>query len=262
MVRPVFAVASRRSCRPRRRPGTKGCCVRPKQPPDRPDPAIYSQIELLSEGIEPTWASPDITTNDWGPWRLRPESEVKVRNLSPTASAVGTAVHVHLSSFGIGMPKSPLSTRVLNVGPGQEVALAFALSQAVLTGPPDIGIHVTIEHSTDRRLSNNRGSQQVHGAFTSEAGRSLRFQFPVRNPAPGAQQITLATLTNDVGAAVTPTTRMFAPFEQVLATVTMAVPGTIHGAPGADVRREVTVVGWDTGGTLIDGLTYILRIDD
>lgn len=254
----------REPCRPARPPrrGRTSCCLAPDEPPDRPDPGLYSQDEQFGLGLEPTWNSPDITTNRWSPWRLMEEMEVDVRNYSATASAVAVAVGVAISPFGIGMPRSPLSTQVVHIDAGHESRLFYPLSQSLLNGPPHIGAHVTITHSLDQRLINNLGSQMIWGVFTSEAGRQLEFSFPVRNPQAGTQQITLAALANDLGAVVTPASRPFTPFEQINAKLTMMVPASLHGAPGADVRREITVVGRDGAGRVIDGLTYIVRIDN
>jgi hypothetical protein len=246
----------------RQRPVRDCCCITPADPPDRPDPAIYSQVELLANGVEPSWNSPDITTNFWSPWRLMVESEVKVRNLSATASAVNVHVHFYISTFGIGTARTLLLSRMLNLAPSQEALLKFPLPQSVLADDPLIGTHVIIEHSADANTANNRGSQTIYGAFTTVVGRSFQIEFPVRNPSAAAQLITLATLNNGLAAVVNPAARVFAGFEQVQATLSLAVPNSLHGTPAADIRREVSVVGRDASGQLIDGLTYIVRIDN
>lgn len=259
-VQRQFVAASR--CHPLRRPRSRSCCVVVDDPPKRPDPAIYSQEEELAAAREPNWNSPDITTNRWSPWRLFQEPEVRVRNLSPSVSAVNVLVHFAVSQFGIGTQRTPLGAQVTTLAPGQEVVLKYPLPQSVLNGEPRIATHVAIEHSADANLDNNRGEQAVDGLFTSEAGRDLKFKFPVRNPLAAAQQITLSVVANDLGATVVPGVRNFAALEQIDATLTLGVPASLHGAPGADVRREITVMGWDQSNRLIGGLTLVLRIDD
>jgi len=249
-------------CHPLRRPRSRACCVQVKDPPRRPDPAIYSQEGQLAAGQEPNWNSPDITTNHWSPWRLYEEPEVKVRNLSPSVSAVNVLVHFAVSPFGIGTQQTPLGAQITTLAAGQEVVLKYPLPQAVLGGEPRIGTHVVIEHSADANLANNRGGQTIDGLFTSEAGRDLQLNFPVRNPLASPQQITLSVVANDLGAAVAPAVSGFAAFQQIDATLSLSVPNNLHGAPGADLRREITVMGWDQGNHLIGGLTFILRIDD
>ena len=216
----------------------------------------------MAAAREPSWNSPDITTNNWSPWRLFQEPEVKVRNLSVSVSAVNVRVHFAVSPFGIGTQQTPLGTQTTNLAPGQEVILKYPLPQAVLNGEPRIGTHVVIEHSADANLGNNRGEQTIEGLFTSQAGRDLQLKFPVRNPLASPQQITLSVVANDLGATVAPGVRDFAAFEQIQATLALSVPDSLHGAAGAEVRREITVMGWGQGNKLIGGLTFILRIDD
>jgi hypothetical protein len=187
---------------------------------------------------------------------------VKVRNLSSTATAVNAAVHLFRGPFGIGMPRVLDSTRVVTLAPNREVEILFPLTQAALSGDPRTSIHVQIEHSADQRLINNRGAQIMFGVLTSQAGRDLQFRFPVRNPLAAAQQITLAVLGNELGAAVLPTTRFFGPLEQVLATLTCQVPGDLHAPAGSSLIREVTVVGRGGDGEVIDGITHFAQIDD
>ena len=251
------------SCRPdRNRPGGGSCAIRPPVPPERPDPAIYSQEQLLAGGSSASWDSPDILTNWWSPWRLMEETKVKVRNLSATAAASNVLVHLLRSGFGIGLSRTLELTRSVSLAPGETTQLLFPLPQAVLTGDPKTGVHIAIEHPTDQDAGNNRGSQVVFGALTSEDGRSFQLSFPVRNPVASAQQITLSLLANDLGASVAPAARVFGPLEQIQGQVSFAVPGFLHGSSAAPLDREVTIVGRGANGALIDGLTYIARIDD
>lgn len=232
-------------------------------PPDRPDLAIYSQDEQFAAGTAPTWDNPDMLTNYWNPFRLLPEVSVTVRNLSATASAVNGQVAVAISTFGLGMPRVPLASQMVHLGPSQQTTLLFPLSQAILNAAEQrIGTYVTITHPHDSRAVNNAGAQLIADAFTSAAGRSFSVTFPVMNPLATAQQITLSMLANDLSAAVTPAVRAYAPLEQIMATLTVQVPGTIHGTPGAEQRRDVTIVSRGADGTVIGGLTYVIWIDN
>src|SRR5260370_13475006 len=134
MIQSLFSgsLSERYFCRPiSDRP--HDCCVRTSTPPDRPDLATYSQEEQLAANAIPSWNSPDITTNLDFPWTLLPESLVTIRNLSPKASAVNGLVSVWTSQFGFGTVRTPLSSRVLSLGPGQEATLLFPLTQALLS---------------------------------------------------------------------------------------------------------------------------------
>ena len=127
---PAWAEAS---CTPTRksRLGT-ACCLKPQPPPDRPDPATYSQDEQFSLGTAPTWDSPDILTNYWNPFTLMPEATVKVRNLSGLVSAVNVQVLVATSAFGIGLPRTPMSAQIISLAPGQQSQLLFPFPQSLL----------------------------------------------------------------------------------------------------------------------------------
>jgi hypothetical protein len=257
------ALPPRYVCRPPRRERPSPCCCLALQdPPELPDAATYSQEEQFALGIEPSWDSPDIATNSLPSWTLLPEAQVLVRNLSPKVAAVDAAIHVAVSVFGIGTARSQLATQVISLAPLQATQLLFPLSQALLHGDQSIGFHVEIELAVDQRLINNRGSQTISGFLTSESGRVFNLQFPLRNPQNAPQRITLAALANDLGAVVTPTSRDFAAWEQVMATVAFRIPSTLHGPPDASVLRGVTVVGRGEDGNLIDGLTYLVGVDN
>jgi len=219
-------------------------------------------MEQLALGSVPTWNSPDVITNRWSPWRLLEEFEVKVRNLSPEVPAVNGIVHVFYGPFGLGMQRNPLGSRVVTVAAGTEIAVTLPLGPSLLGGEQRISVHIVIDHPHDSQLINNRASQITYGVLTSEAGRDPEFTFPVLNQSAAARQITLHALPNDLAAVVTPAVRTYAPWEQFQATLVTHVPGSLHGAPGADVRREVTVVARDPAGAVIDGITHIIRIDN
>ncbi len=261
-TRILEAQASRSWCQPLHRPGRPSCCVTTKTPPDRPDPATYSQDEQLSLGLVPTWNSPDITTNFYSPFTLFKEPEFKVRNLSATASAVNVLAHVATSPFGIGLPRTPLSTQVISLAPLQEVTLLFPLTQALLAGDQRIGVHIQLEHPNDKNLLNSHASQIIFAVHTTDFGRNFQVQFPVLNNSAAARPLTLSVLPNELIASVSPGTRNFAPFEQIQATLSIEVPNTLHGTASAVIEKEVTVVGRAPDGSIIDGLTHVVRINN
>jgi len=191
-----------------------------------------------------------------------PEISVTIRNLS-SINAVNVQVAVYMSTFGIGMPRTLAGSQTRSVAGGQQQVLLFPVSQAVLNAPdPRIGAFVEIVHPHDRRLINNRGAQLLADAYTSAVGRIFAVSFPVLNNSSVARQITLSALGNDLNAAVVPATRAYAPGEQVVASVSLTVPAGIHGTSANPVRRDVTIVGRDPAGALINGLTYVIWIDN
>jgi hypothetical protein len=254
-----MAVAERSAiawCRPTRRQ-RNACCVTVSKPPERPDPAIYSQAQQIAAGQIPSWNSPDITTNFDIPWTLMPEVQVTVRNLSPNVSAVNAQVQVSLSGYGIGLPKTPLSNKLVNLAPGADLGLSFPLPAAVMAGPHSIGFFVQIYHPNDAVEINSYGAQVLTAFQTSVSGRSVTVDVPVANPSGGAQTITLAVLPNSVGATITPASHAFAPMEQIVAKLHVHVPGGLH-----NTNETVSVVARDGSGALIGGASLIIWVDD
>lgn len=243
-------------CRPVRRQRS-ACCVTVSKPPERPDPAIYSQAQQIAVGQIPTWNSPDITTNFDIPWTLMPEVQVTVRNLSPNVSAVNAQVQVSLSGYGIGLPKTPLSNKLVNLAPGADLGLSFPLPAAVMAGPHSIGFFVQIYHPNDAVEINSYGAQVLTAFQTSVSGRSVTVDVPVANPSGASQTITLAVLPNSVGATITPASHAFAPFEQINAKLHVNVPGSLH-----NTNETVSVVAHDGSGALIGGASLIIWVDN
>jgi hypothetical protein len=216
----------------------------------------------LSLGQIPTWNSPDILTHDIPTYTLMKEPELKVRNLSTTASAVNVLVHLSTAPFGVGTQKTAHSTRVINLAASQEITLLYPLSQALLSGDPRLGFHFVLEHPHDRNLINSRGSQTILILKTSDVGRSFQEHFPVVNLSSAPRQLTLNVLPNEVGATVSPASRNFAPFEQFQAALNVQVPNSLHGSPSSSLTQEVTVIGRGPDGAVIDGVTFLVRINN
>jgi hypothetical protein len=237
-----------------------GCCIVPRDPPRRPDLATYSQDEQAALGSAPTWNSPDLTTNQDIPWTLLPVIQIVVRNLSPNASAINALVNVSTSTFGIGLAKTPLAAQKVNLAAGQQLALSFPLTAAILGGDQSIATFVDIEHPSDHRPINNHGSQVVRGVMASIVGRNAALPFPVLNSTGIPRTITLSVLANALGATVTPTSHAFAPWEQIVATLHVSVPAGTHGSAGNPIRNEISVAAH--AGSLIGGATWIYWIDN
>ncbi len=243
-------------------PGRCRCVPVRDTPIETPDLAIYSQDEAVAGGVAPTWDSPDIVTNDWAPFRLKPEAKVTVRNISPTTSAANALVHFYTSDFGIGTRRQLRLTRMVSIPRASQLDLLFPLPQEVLAGDPRTGVHIVIKHPTDRNLINNSGSQVHDGGYSTESGRTFDVSIPVLNDSGLARQIVLAVLPTDLLATITPASHVFAPFEQLIATLHVKVPPFLVGSPGSEINRGVTVVGrLGSGGAMIGGVTRLLRIN-
>jgi hypothetical protein len=253
-----------RACpRPRPRPAPPSCCIETDTPIDRPDLAIYSQAEQFAAGGQPTWNSPDITTNFVGADKLMPEAEVTVRNLSPSASAVGANVHCFVARFGIGFPRALIGTSVVSLAAGAQKKLKVPFPQAVLAGPQRIGFHVRIDHPSDPVNINNAGAQVIDAFATSKQGRVINTAFLVRNPLSGAQAVTVQQLGTQPGIqvnyAIAP--GAFGPFEERLCNVTISVEGWLVGGGGVTHDCNVTFIARGADGAVIDGLTYYVGVD-
>ena len=117
--------------------GSRRCRnIHTDDPVGKPDLAIYSQIEKMAGGNPPSWDSPDIVTNDWRPFRLRNEANVKIRNLSQTVPAINAIIHYSTSPFGIGTSQQLRLSKSVNIAPGSEIELVFPLDQETLKGDP------------------------------------------------------------------------------------------------------------------------------
>lgn len=191
------------------------------------------------------------------------EAEVTIRNLSAAASAVGVRVNVAVSRFGIGYPKTPIVTIATTLAPSTEKMLLIPFPQSALSGEQRIGYHVALEHSADMDASNNYGLQTHEGFYTSTAGRSFATTLPVRNPLATAQFIQIAHLggTPDLIVTLTPPTTAFAPFEERILSVNIAVAASLIGGGGVEHTREATIIARNQDGSVIDGATFVLRVN-
>jgi hypothetical protein len=261
---PAAAVSQGSPCpRPRPRPVRPSCCMHTDTPIDRPDMAIYSQAEQFSIGAQPTWNSPDITTNFIGANKLMPEAQVMVRNLSSSASAVGANVHCFVARFGIGFARTLIGTAVVSLPPGAQKQLLVPFPQAVLAGEQRIGFHVRIDHPTDPVPINNAGAQVIDAFATSKQGRSIATSFLVRNPLDAPQAISVQQLATQPGIQTTfsISAAPFGAFEERLCNVNIHVEAWLIGGNGTVHDCNVTFVARGADGSVIDGLTYYVGVD-
>jgi hypothetical protein len=242
--------------------GRRGCCLNTTTPLERPDPAIYSQLQQLASGQQPTWNNPDITTNNFGPFSLMTEAAVTVHNISAVASAIGIRVDAAVSRFGIGYPSTSITGAIISLPPSAQQQVTIPFPQSVLGGESRIGFHILLHHPNDISSLNNSGSQVVDGFYTSESGTTFDVSFPVRNPIGVSQTISVQLISGlpDLMPALSMDTSQFGPFEERLANVHCQINSALLG--GVVVQtREVTFAGWDQDGSLIGGLTFVVLID-
>jgi hypothetical protein len=188
--------------------------------------------------------------------------QVRVRNESNEASAVNTLVQVRWAQFGIGTTFASLGDQMISLGYAPDAKdLAFPINDSVRALGNDVSIEVKISHPHDKVADNNLGYQAIHGVRTSQVGKSPSMQFAVVNASAAAETITLVVQANDIGGVVTPSSRVFAPGEQIIATLTTNVPSSIVPPAGDFILKDVTVVGYDSRGRVLGGVTLLVRVD-
>lgn len=106
------------------------------------------------------------------------------------------------------------------------------------------------------------GAQVHDGGYTTESGRTFAIQVPVLNNSNFSRQINLTIMPTEIIASVNIASHTFAPYEQLIVTLNMQIPGFLNGAADAVINRAVTLVGRLTDGTLIGGITRLIRIDN
>ena len=244
-------------------------CMSTDNPPKRPDPALYSQVQRLSQGMTASWNNPDISY-----WRshsalgivsLLTEVDsiaVSVHNESNESSAVSVLVEVKWAPFGIGTTFSPLGAQVISLGiaPDQKRML-FPISDGIRALGNDVSLEVNISHPHDKNAGNNTGFDAVHSVSTLNAGSSPSLAFPLVNTSAVSETITLVVLANDIGATVTPAVRVYAPNEQITATLSTVTPASVTPSPANSNVREATVVAYNSHGRMLGGVTFLVWVN-
>lgn len=174
------------------RPPRDGCCV--QMPPNihvRPDPMIYDQYYLMSQGLAVTWDNPDIQLYDMvgqpvsGDGLVPNEKyQVVVRcwNNSYAAPAAGLLVKLSFLSFGIGITSTPVSATTTNLGVKASTQCPAYANFVWLTPatPGHYCLQATLVWPDDANPNNNLGQKNTQvGALHSPA----EFLIPVHNQA-------------------------------------------------------------------------------
>jgi hypothetical protein len=170
----------------------KRCQVIPPDVYKRPDPLIYSQQYLMSQGLAVTWDNPDIQLYDVAAGfvpvsshELKAGTEYEIRatiyNGSTEAPAIGMPVEFSHLSFGIATTSTFIGSTTVDLqvkgAPGHPATAAMRWRT-----PPAPGhycIQVKLIWADDANPANNLGQENTDvGAAHSPAV----FDFPVGNP--------------------------------------------------------------------------------
>jgi hypothetical protein len=172
-------------------PPSATCQTIPPHIYNRPDPMIYSQRYLQSQGLAVTWNNPDVTITQGGvavdPYSLDPNTAYQVTarvwNGSTNAPAVGLPVRFSYLSFGIGTQTHPIATTTVNLGAkGAPNCPTFA--EVTWTTPAIAGHYcllIELLWSDDANPFNNVGQSNTNVRKLNSPHAT--FEFDAANPA-------------------------------------------------------------------------------
>ncbi|MBK7853053.1 MAG: hypothetical protein IPJ66_18525 [Bacteroidetes bacterium] len=234
----------------------------PSVPMKKPDLAIYSQLEEIQNGRVPSWDSPDISTNDWGPFKLKREATFIVRNLSDVP-AINALAHFYTSPYGIGTKRELKSSMRFSIGARSKIELLFPLHQTTLRGEQRLGVHLELEHPFDSNRINNYGAQVHDGAYTTESGKDFIFSFPVINDFHSNRDIQLSILPTDLITTIDQgLIRTYSPFEQITVSIHIRIPEYMVGTSENLLYKSISIIGRSSNGDLIGGVTRLVWINN
>lgn len=172
------------------RPPRSPCCLHLPDVRVRPDPLIYSQSYLMTNGLAVTWDNPDIELFDQGvpmpshalqPDRLY-EVRVRVWNGSYDAPAIGLPVTLSYLSFGIATTSTPIGVTKVDLG-AKGTANHPAIASFAWRTPREAGhycLQARLDWHDDANPHNNLGQENVQ---VGTAASPALFRFKVRNEA-------------------------------------------------------------------------------
>lgn len=259
------SLAERSICGARPKSRT-GCCLKvPIKIIHDPDPAIYDQQQVFESGGAPTFDSPDISTIHLWPVKPIADLAITVRNLATQASANNTRIDISWSVWGIGMPRTPIGSALVNLARaghlGSEVTISWPNPPAVVAAEC-YGIFVDVVHPYDTNPNNNHGEQTAYG-FQTSTGRKKSYVVPVRNPTGTVQTINLTAGPAQFGSWVTivPSTVTLGAGAQHDVMVTVDVPASIPPSPhGTMISATVDILA-TIGGAYLGGIAIDILFD-
>jgi hypothetical protein len=157
----------------------------------RPDPLIYSQYYLMSQGIAVTWDNPDIAIFEGGapvpPSQLKPDTAYEIVARIWNNSTIAPAVHLPVAfaylDFGIGMTVNLIGQTFVDLPvKGEAGHPTFAhMPWRTLAAAGHYCLLVALIWSDDANPHNNLGQENLEvGALNSPRAQ---FRVPVHNGA-------------------------------------------------------------------------------
>jgi hypothetical protein len=165
----------------------------------RPDPMIYSQQYLMSQGVAVTWDNPDIQLEENGTpvssHSVKPSTQYKILariwNNSTQAPAVNMLVRFYYIDFGAGGAKKHIGNTYVDVAvKGSANLPAFAgLDWLSPAQPGHYCLQVELVWSDDANPLNNLGQENID--IKKLNSPQAQFEFPVRNDFPERKKFEL-----------------------------------------------------------------------
>jgi len=246
----------------------------------RPDPLLYSQRSLLSQGLAVTWDNPDIVLFKCGVPVSSSELEtsttydvqIRVWNNSLEAPVVHMPIHLSYLDFGVGTEPIPIGSTRIDVGvKGSASQPAFAsVSWTTPSTPGHFCLQALLDPADDLDFTNNLGQENTDVA---QATSPAAFSFTLRNNTKRTRQYRFELDSYSIPAlpdcgspaagrdvilerhrrdryplppgftiAITPDAPMLAPGAQVAIQVSATPPGSFTG------RRPINVNCFHDGG--------------
>lgn len=194
----------------------------------RPDPCLYSQELLQSQGLPVTWNNPDIwiapaddpTTVLPDSYHLEDDTDyivsVRIHNASATDPAIGARVRLHYRPWSFNSPdRVPVETdatgaevvNFVNVPPMNSDVVEFNWHTPPL-GAGETSKHYclqsTVDHPLDTNVGNNMGQENTN-VYRSEnpgpphPGETITLTAPLFNPTDAVQRVAFTANTFAVG---------------------------------------------------------------
>ncbi len=266
----------------------------PSQPPQRPEPAIYSPLYEISQDRPPTWNSPDIRMySDFkaseGSWQqlsleeqgsslhdatvtLHNESDVDAVNVSVKASC-------RINGLSFGCIPISLMTQLVTVPANAQAEMVVSLrsTQQLLAAQfPNLywtspAIFIDIDHPYDSNPDDNHGQNnclvEIFEQSGVPAGTVEAADLHLNNGTEAAANFNLAIIgPNSLGAIIAG----WAPgssFDTIPAGPRFTVPPNSYQSialafafPSALTNTDITVIARDDDGNFLDGCTVRLYI--
>jgi hypothetical protein len=199
-------------------PGSKDKYI-PPHTYKRPDPLIYSQGYLMSQGLAVTWDNPDIQLYDGSApvssHEIEPARTYSIRaqiwNGSTEAPAVNMLVRYFYLSFGAGTLRHYIGQTLVDV-PVKGAAGLPAVAEVLWTTPATPGhycVQVELDWPDDANPYNNLGQENVNVKKLNSPNAT--FEFTLRNPSAFTRRLTLLADTYTLPNRVPCSERAVAP---------------------------------------------------